>query len=63
MTDQSDVAIFSEQEDEYDNAYNLIDRLKFELPQRSYIAAGLKGFQRFEADNNPTAGADHVRST
>jgi len=30
------------------------------IPRLSFIAAGLQGFQRFEADNNQAAGADHV---
>src|SRR6185295_17157326 len=36
------------------------DRMKYTIPDRSYIASGLLGFQRFEADNVPAKGADHV---
>ncbi|HXJ59575.1 MAG TPA: lamin tail domain-containing protein [Verrucomicrobiae bacterium] len=36
------------------------NRLKYPIPARSYIASGLLGFQRFEADNSPANGADHV---
>ena len=40
---------------------DLNNRLKFPpLPARSYIAAGLDGFIKFIADNDTTAGADHV---
>jgi hypothetical protein len=36
------------------------DRSKFVIAARSYIASGLLGFQRFQADNTPANGADHV---
>jgi hypothetical protein len=40
---------------------DLNDRLKFPpLPPRSYIAAGLEGFQMIIADGDVTAGADHA---
>lgn len=40
---------------------DLNDRLKYPpLPPRSFIAAGLAGFQKFIADGSVTAGADHV---
>jgi hypothetical protein len=39
---------------------NLVNRTNSRIPQLSFIASGLQGFQRFEADNNPGAGADHV---
>ncbi len=39
---------------------DLNNRLKYQIPPRSFMAAGLLGFQQFAADNNPAAGADHV---
>ena len=36
------------------------DRMKYVIPARSYIASGLLGFQRFQADNTPANGSDHV---
>ena len=40
---------------------DLTDRLKYPpFPARSYISAGLSGFLKIIADNNPAAGADHV---
>jgi hypothetical protein len=40
---------------------DLNNRLQYPpIPARSYIAAGLSGFLRILADNNPAAGADHV---
>ena len=40
---------------------DLNNRLQYPpIPARSYIAAGLSGFLRIIADNNPAAGPDHV---
>jgi hypothetical protein len=40
---------------------DLNNRLQYPpIPARSYIAAGLSGFLKIIADNNPAAGADHV---
>ena len=39
---------------------DLNDRSKNILPPLSFIGAGSQGFQRFAADSNPAAGADHV---
>ncbi len=40
---------------------DLNDRLQYApFPARSYIAAGLDGFLKITADNDPAAGADHV---
>lgn len=40
---------------------DLNDRLQYPpFPARSYIAAGLDGFLKIVADNDPAAGADHV---
>ncbi len=40
-----------------DDLNNLI---KHPIPALSFIGTGLRGFQRFEADSNPAAGANHV---
>jgi hypothetical protein len=39
---------------------NLTTRTKFRIPPLSFIGSGAHAYQRFEADNNPGAGADHV---
>lgn len=39
---------------------NLNDRTKHRLPSLSFVGAGANGFIKFEADENPAAGADHV---
>ena len=39
---------------------DLNDRFKNRLPALSFIGAGADGFQRFEADNDPDAGANHL---
>ncbi len=33
---------------------------KSPIPALSFLGIGLQGFQRFDADNNPAAGGDHV---
>jgi hypothetical protein len=33
---------------------------RYDIPPRSFIGTGLRGFQLFHADDNLTAGADHV---
>lgn len=39
---------------------DLNSRLKHQLPLLSFIGVGPYGFQRFDADNTPSAGADHT---
>lgn len=39
---------------------SLLNRTKYLIPPLSFIGAGPYGFQRFWADENPTAGPDHV---
>ena len=39
---------------------DLNDRLMHRIADRSFVSAGLLGFQRFRADDNEDAGADHV---
>ncbi len=39
---------------------DLNNRAKNPLPPLSFIGAGAQGFLRFEADNNPDAGANHL---
>ncbi|HKQ37223.1 MAG TPA: lamin tail domain-containing protein, partial [Verrucomicrobiae bacterium] len=39
---------------------SLTDRTRFQIPELSYIGAGTNAWQRFRADDNTSAGADHV---
>jgi hypothetical protein len=39
---------------------DLGNRTKYQIPDLSFIGAGAEGFQRFEADDDAAAGAQHV---
>ena len=39
---------------------DLNNRTKYKIPALSYLGASTNGYQRFWADNNPAAGADHT---
>ena len=38
----------------------LVNRTKHQLPALSFMGVGQDAYQKFDADSNPTAGADHV---